>query len=93
MSNSNWRDYPKAKEDAPEPVLDKKKIDNYFTMVLQRRFKTGDKATLEKAVQAKGIRMRIISTLGPNGYDNYITVSDKQNKILGQISAKLFIKQ
>lgn len=85
---------PKEKQkEEKEPVLDKKKIDNYFTMVLQKRFKTGDKVALEKAVEAKGIRMRIISTLGLNGYDNYITVSDKQNKVLGQIPAKLFIKQ
>lgn len=91
MSN-NSKLKPHTKEEK-EPVLDKKMIDNYFTMVLQKRFKTADKASLEKAVESKGIRMRIISTLGPNGYDNYLTVSDKQNKILGQIPAKLFIKQ
>lgn len=88
MSNST-----KEKQEEEELVLDKKKIDNYFTMVLQRRFNTGDKSTLEKAVEAKGIRMRIVSTIGPNGYDSYITVTDKRNNILGQIPAKLFIEQ
>jgi len=89
MSNSKLRVQPEEKE----PVLDKKKIDAYYTMVLQKKFRTGDKEVLQKAVESKGIRMRIVSTLGLNGYDNYITVSDKKNRILGQLPAKLFIKQ
>lgn len=56
---TRWNQTPDALVH-PEPTLDQKRIDDYYTLVLRKRFGTTNSDLLREAVEAKGIHMRVI---------------------------------
>lgn len=72
-----------------EQALDQKKVNDWYTLVLIRVTGSHDKEIMATYADDKKVRMRIFD------WRNWqmITITDRKNKILGQLPLKYFVKQ
>jgi len=76
------------KVEAPEVVIDQDKLNNFYTGIIARAAQSDKREDLEAYIKKHKVGFRTIV----DGNSSYFTITDKNNKILGQKNTRLFIK-
>jgi hypothetical protein len=76
-------------ENNPEPKINTKKIDNWFTAMLSRKLRTENPEEIREYVRKKKVVVRLV----PSWRWQLVTITDGKNRVLGQLPVRLFISE